>query len=174
MSASDPTAHGSDKGGPPPSFPLPAVVYGSGGLIPFAACAVAAWLLPSGWIAALVFVQLAYGATILSFLGAVHWGVALAGQGANGDSFATCGWTRLGLSVLPALVAWVTLGAIFAPDFLDLALLTQMLTFAALLAGDIQAARRHLMPAWYPRLRQGLTLIVLLALGASLLRVVWV
>lgn len=150
--------------------PIPAAVYGGGGLVPFVATAVAAWVVPTPWITAAIFIQLAYGATILSFLGAAHWGLALAGQGRNGDSVAASTWTRLGLSVVPALIAWASLIPALVPRWLDAAILVQMVTFAGVFLGDLRAVRDGLAPAWYPSLRKPLTVVVILALGASLLR----
>jgi hypothetical protein len=152
--------------------PLPAAVYGGGGLIPFVATAIAAWMIEpvlSPWA---VFAQLAYGTAILSFLGAAHWGLALAGQGAGGDSRAASTWRRLGLSVLPAVVAWASLLVAMAPQFQVWALLLQIGAFVALFFGDLRAVRLGLAPVWYPRLRKPLTIVVVLALAVSLARIV--
>ena len=51
----------------------------------------------------------AYSATVLSFLGAVHWGAALCGPGAGG-AFAGA---QLLFGVAPSLLAW---GALCAPE----------------------------------------------------------
>lgn len=146
--------------------PTPAAVYGAAGLVPFAVCAVLIWLLPHPWNGFALDVQLYYGATILSFLGAAHWGLALAGQGTGGDSRAACSWIRLGWSVAPALVAWISL--IMVPL---IGVITQILAFAALFFGDLRAVRLGLAPGWYPRLRRPLTAGVVLCLGAALIRV---
>lgn len=47
-------------------------------------------------------VQITYGAIILSFLGAIHWGMEFAHLG--GEQ----GWKRLALGTLPVLFAWPT------------------------------------------------------------------
>jgi hypothetical protein len=56
---------------------LAARCLGFGGLIPFVGLAATLWLVPSAsqplWAAAL----LGYGATICSFLGAIHWGLTM-------------------------------------------------------------------------------------------------
>jgi len=78
--------------------PRAALVLGPAGLIPFVGLAVAAWVAPAGWVAP---AAAAYGATILAFLGAVHWGLAL--RPLAGEAAAE--WPRLGLGVVPALVA---------------------------------------------------------------------
>lgn len=48
-------------------------------------------------------IQVTYGAVMLSFLGALHWGMEFAGYGGQK------GYARLALGVLPALYAWPTL-----------------------------------------------------------------
>lgn len=158
------TAQGRHAAGP---VPLPARVYGGAGLIPFGVCALLVWVLPRPWPGFALDVQLYYGATILSFLGAAHWGLALAGAGTGGDSRKACTWARLGWSVAPALVAWISL--IMVPL---VGLVTQILAFAAVFFGDIRGVTMGLLPGWYPRLRRPLTAIVVGSLGVSLLRVV--
>ena len=75
---------------------------GYGGLIPFVGLALAVWLQdPSDRSRSLSALQ-GYGATILSFLGAIHWGLAM--REAPGQP---TGWLVWG--VTPSLVAWVAL-----------------------------------------------------------------
>lgn len=47
-------------------------------------------------------VQITYGAIILSFLGALHWGMEFAKYGGE------VGFQRLAIGVVPVLVAWPT------------------------------------------------------------------
>jgi hypothetical protein len=92
----------------PPSNapPLPparwAVVLGYGGLLPFVGLGMAAWMLEGASQAQAAFALLAYGATILSFLGAIHWGLAMHDR--SGASAAMLTW-----GVAPSLLAWVAL-----------------------------------------------------------------
>lgn len=81
------------------TVPLPAAaqVLGYAGVIPFAALAAAQWL--PAWQTAALAPLLLYSALILSFLGGVRWGRALA-SGRTLD---------FALSVLPSLYAWVAL-----------------------------------------------------------------
>src|SRR5690606_37692444 len=51
---------------------------GLGGLVPFVALAIATWITGADAGSRLVIAQLGYGAVILSFIGALHWGAALA------------------------------------------------------------------------------------------------
>lgn len=75
---------------------------GYGGLIPFAGLALAIWLLDPADRARSLSALLGYGATILSFLGAIHWGLAM--REASGQP---TGWLVWG--VTPSLLAWVAL-----------------------------------------------------------------
>jgi hypothetical protein len=138
-----------------PPLPRSALWLGLGGLIPFLATAAAAALggaagLPeTAWLRALA----AYGATILSFLGAVHWGFALRAR-PDGTAEALATPARLGLGVVPALLAWAALLLPLAPG---LALLGAGVIGTA--AVETVAARRGLVPRAYLRLRWGLSLV---------------
>ena len=142
-----------------PSADLPSRALGYAGLLPFAAAAVLALLGPSAWRGFASQALAAYGAVILSFLGAVHWGLALR---AAGDE-APAAWPRLGLGVAPALVAWV---ALLLPRGAGLALLA--VSVVAIAAVETAAARRGLVPRSYLGLRWPLSLGAgaCLALGA--------
>ena len=101
----------------------------------------------------------AYGAVILSFLGAVHWGLLLRQPGAAAQA-------RLAIGVLPSLAGWV---ALLLPDRYALAL--QVVAFGgfwlyehrvvgtALLPGDYLDLRRHLSLAVCALLTLGLLLV---------------
>ena len=143
------------------SVPQPAAWLGGAGVIPFTAGALGAWVLPAPWDLWALQAQVFYGACILSFMGAVHWGLAMADYGATPGA----SWQRLGGSVVPALLAW---GALLLTPVLSLAVL--ILTFAGLFMADLRATKAGLAPAWYPRLRKPLTILVILSLGVSLIR----
>lgn len=72
--------------------------------------------------------QVTYGAVMLSFLGALHWGMEIAGYGGHKGS------KRLALGVAPTLIGWSTLA--LDPS---LALVTQWGTFTALWYADMKA-----------------------------------
>lgn len=72
-----------------------------------------------------------YGALILSFLGGIHWGLALA---APALSRAAC-WRRYGVSLVPARGGWA---AMLLPTYRGLIALA--LGFAILLVYDLYAA----------------------------------
>lgn len=134
-------------------LPTPARLLGPAGLIPFAALAAGIW---AGWAGAGPALA-AYGATILAFLGAVHWGLALAAAGTAGETDERIAWGRLGLGVVPSLVAWV---ALLLPLAAGLVLLALGILITALI--ETAAARAGLVPRAYLGLRW------LLSTGAGL------
>jgi Protein of unknown function (DUF3429) len=137
----------------PTSMPWVAAILGAAGLIPFVGLALAPLvnLEPFGRdpLSVLAF----YGAIILSFMGAVHWGLAMADTQAVRSS----GYI---VSVIPALVGW------FAISFLPLPVTLRVIAaaFMLLLLFDLRAVRIAQAPAWYGRLRVPLTVVVVPAL----------
>ncbi len=138
--------------------PMPARVLGFAGLIPFLAAGLAVWFTPLVWKLLALDIQLAYGAVILSFMGAVHWGLAMAG----GSAAMT--YQRLGWSVLPALLGWV--GLLLNPAF---GLVLMAAGFAGVYLGDLRSIAAGNTPAWYRALRKPLTVIVIASLLSSFL-----
>ncbi|RDW57051.1 DUF3429 domain-containing protein [Aspergillus mulundensis] len=98
-------------------------------------------------------VQVGYGAVILSFLGAVHWGLEWAGYGGRS------GYRRYAAGVIAPAVAWPTL---LLP--VEHALITQFLAFTFLYYNDARLSVKGLAPKWYSMYRFVLTFIV----GASI------
>lgn len=147
---------------PPLRTPPVALALGIGGLIPFVGLAGVIVLnphLPAGdaWRALTL-----YAAVILSFMGGVHWGRAMA---SDQPSHELAGYV---VSVIPALVAW------FAVAFMPPrpAATVMAIGFAALLLFDLAAVKRTVFPAWYGPLRIWLTSIVLASLATALLATV--
>lgn len=140
----------------------PAVKWlGAFGAVPFVFLAVASPALEGALRDHAVFALAAYGAVILSFLGGIHWGLAIADlKSAQSDGTT---FRRLAFSVVPSLIGW---GALLVPGAASLVVLAT--AFALLLFFDSRASRKAEAPAWYPRLRGPLTIIVVasLALGA--------
>ncbi|KAF1944823.1 hypothetical protein EJ02DRAFT_79237 [Clathrospora elynae] len=97
--------------------------------------------------------QIGYGASILSFLGAIHWGLEWAGYGGYQ------GYKRYAIGVVAPAVAWSTL---LMP--VEGALITQFFGFVALYYVDTRATYRGWTPNWYAVYRFVLTMIV----GASI------
>ncbi len=101
---------------------------------------------------------IAYGAIILSFMGGVHWGIAMTKT--VGKNIPIQPW-HLVLSVIPALLGWT---ATFFDTRYAIAVLA--VGFVALLIVDMNWASGNCAPAWYGKLRLQLTSTVLLCLGA--------
>jgi hypothetical protein len=78
-----------------------ALALGAAGLVPFAGLALMLWLLPADPAAWVALALVAYGALIASFLGGIHWGVAMA----HGQA----GAAHLAWGVTPSLLAWPAL-----------------------------------------------------------------
>ncbi|KAJ5476380.1 hypothetical protein N7475_002109 [Penicillium sp. IBT 31633x] len=98
-------------------------------------------------------IQVGYGAVILSFLGAIHWGLEWAGYGGK------FGYRRYAAGVIAPAVAWPTL---LLP--VEYALITQFLAFTFLYYNDARAASAGRAPHWYGMYRFVLTFVV----GASI------
>lgn len=140
--------------------PTLARLLGYGGLIPFLASALGAWAVDGALADLALRSLLGYGAVILSFVGAVHWGAALArGDGAPALGSAS----RLAWSVAPALAGWAALLAGGAPGLAAMAA-----AFAAAWAVDRGPLGRGAFPGWYRSLRTPLTLGAVASLLAGI------
>jgi hypothetical protein len=80
---------------------LTALLLGFGGLVPFVGLSSLSVLSFGTHQQTLLFSLLAYGATIISFLGAIHWGLTMREPSAHS--------LRLVWGVIPSLVAWLSL-----------------------------------------------------------------
>jgi hypothetical protein len=138
----------------------PALVLGIAGLLPFVGLCAVLFFWPHPFHGMVYRALNAYGAVILAFVGALHWGMSLREfRGSRAE-----GWIALLSGVVPAVLAWA---AILLPSQTGLRLLAA--SFVACLAMDVRFASRHEVPPWYFRLRAGLTAVVVACLlGASL------
>jgi hypothetical protein len=143
----------------PVRIPTTAAWLGGLGVLPFAGLAAVLPWVPAELRTSAGHALVAYGATILSFLGGVHWGLGIA-RYAPGSDPRLAG--RLALSVVPALGGWAAL--LFSP-FTGLLILAAGI--AAMLYVDIASARSGFAPAWYPRLRVPLSCAVAASLLAA-------
>jgi Protein of unknown function (DUF3429) len=146
-----------------PAIPLTPLVLGAAGLIPFfglAALLLAGWSESLGWTTgATRTALLTYGAVIASFLGGIRWGLAVA----QPDKAPVR--RDYVLSVVPSLAAW---GALALPASWDMRALGALILALGLIDQDLAA--RGLAPAWFGRLRLGLSLGAGLALLLASLR----
>lgn len=143
-----------------PPIPRAALVLGLAGLVPFG-WSVLTVMLPglADWSVAVLggrftgpYVGLAYGTVILAFMSGVLWGFAARSDGAAAA-------TGYALSVVPALWAFFMVGGGPVSAAINL-----MAGFAGLLALDWHFWRLGLAPAWWMRLRIGLTGAVIASL----------
>ncbi|KAL2270684.1 hypothetical protein VTJ83DRAFT_55 [Remersonia thermophila] len=112
------------------------------------------------WLSILEPIQVGYGAVIISFLGAVHWGLELGEKQPAHDR------TRLRYTVgfLSPVIAWPTM---FMP--VEWALITQFLAFCGLYSFDYRSTVRGWTPPWYSTYRFVLTGVVGSAIVISLI-----
>ncbi|RHZ52123.1 DUF3429 domain-containing protein [Aspergillus thermomutatus] len=103
-------------------------------------------------------IQVGYGAVILSFLGAIHWGLEWAGYGGK------FGYKRYAAGVIAPAVAWPTL---LLP--VEYALISQFFAFTFLYYNDARAAAYGRAPHWYGMYRFVLTFVVGASIVASLI-----
>ncbi|UCV27307.1 DUF3429 domain-containing protein [Ferribacterium limneticum] len=141
------------------SLPLPRTVawLGYGGLLPFLALAPASLLDHHHgmvWSDALY----AYGAIILSFIGALHWGLAMSLPGLTERQRSA--WFMW--SIVPALIAWPAV--LFSPP---LAAPLLIAGFIAHYLQDRRLAGQATLPDWYLPLRLRLTSVAAVCLVAG-------
>jgi hypothetical protein len=137
-----------------------ALGLGFGGLLPFVGLAVLAWDGSSAGAAWALRGQVLYGASILAFLGGLHWGFALAGRLPDRAVRVALVW-----SVVPSLIAWA---AAWMPERNALLGLAGGLVLAW--AFDQRAWPQYGIGPWFLRLRGLLTLVA----TGSLLAGAWV
>ncbi|MEX2644413.1 MAG: DUF3429 domain-containing protein [Acetobacterales bacterium] len=130
------------------------------GVIPFVAGALAALVLPDGVAIVSLSAVLAYGAVVLSYLGGVRWGLAMAEYGGSPGPMT---WVN---AIVPPTVGWLANLMALAPG---LTLLT--LAYVAAFFFDLAMVRAGQAPAWYAALRRPLSAVTVASLGVCLLAV---
>lgn len=135
------------------STPRGAMILGWSGVLPFVGLA-AALAVGLGGPDQVSDVLRLYGSIILSFMGGVHWGVAILRNDDRLSAYA--------VSVVPALWAFALA---FTPA--TIAFSGLVVGFVGLLIYDVGCVGRGHLPEWYGRLRQWLTLAVCACLVAA-------
>ena len=127
---------------------VPALVtqLGYAGLIPFVALAPAIWFLDAEVSALAGLALVGYGVSITSFLGAIHWGLAM--RETHQKRHASYVW-----GVIPSLIAWLSLLQKPAVGLIVLAVLLWMCY-----AVDRTTYTRYLLRSWLP-MRLTLTVV---------------
>lgn len=93
-------------------------------------------------------IQMTYGAVMLSFLGALHWGFEFASYGGSK------GYSRLFLGAAPVVFGWSTLAL---PPVE--ALIAQWLGFTCMWWADLRATNAGWAPRWYSQYRFYLSIL---------------
>ncbi|KAM0215159.1 hypothetical protein ACHAQD_008485 [Fusarium lateritium] len=104
--------------------------------------------------------QLGYGAVIISFLGAIHWGLEYAEKQPLRERTRF----RYGMGLASSVIAWPT---VMLP--VEYALTTQFMAFVGLYFADSRAATKGWAPRWYGSYRFLLTAMVGLSIFISLI-----
>jgi len=127
---------------------VPALVIqlGYAGLLPFVALASAVWLVDTKVSALVGLALVGYGASITSFLGAIHWGLAM--REPHQQRKAPYVW-----GVIPSLIAWL---ALLQKPAVGLILLAMLLWMCY--AVDRATYTRYLLRSWLP-MRLTLTVV---------------
>jgi hypothetical protein len=140
-----------------PQAPAALQVIGYGALVPLVAMAmIVTFTYPSPGAAGALAAMIGYGAALLSFIGGIRWGLAVATGGAY------LHFRPLGLATLAMPFAWIVM-------FMDarVALAALMAGFQLLLLAE-RVGLPSPMPAWYRALQLPFTILVEVALGVSL------
>lgn len=131
-----------------------AAQLGTISLVPFAILSL--WLagipVDHVWRGTTILLLTGYGAVVLSFLGGVHFALAVTGSGGDRRR-------DIALSIVVALVGWI---ALVLPAHLAFVLLA--VAFAALGAWDAFAGQAGHLPLWYARHRSLHTVVVVVAM----------
>jgi len=132
---------------------------GYGGLVPFAAFGLGAWLLSTETLRHLSLLMLrVYGLSIVSFIGAISWGLAISVPDLDQDERKSL----LYWSVVPSLLACTSFLLPSSGGCLTLAVIA-----ALALAVDLRTAVRLSLPSDWRMLRLHLSIGAILALGAG-------
>lgn len=129
-------------------LPLLAIVTAIASLLPLIGCTCAILFLTPDHTPRLLTAAVGYGAVMLSFLGAVHWGLAL-----EQPDIVPAGGTqrltnmRLALGGIPAIIGWVGLCAATVRELAGLLIL--IAGFVVVGIGQRMAWQRGAMPRGY-------------------------
>ncbi|MCU6435151.1 DUF3429 domain-containing protein [Undibacterium sp. Jales W-56] len=130
---------------------------GFSGLIPFVLLSLACWIVHPDWLGYFIKAQLSYGIIILSFLGGLHWGVALMSHDRDtADTRKALLW-----GVIPTMIAWCSMVN------MAIGFLVQMIGFAVAYQVDKRLYLSYELPDWFIILRRRLTVVVVTALALT-------
>ncbi len=136
---------------PQRDLPDTVVHLGLAGLLPFVALGLGAWWVGDAWRVQLQSAQLVYAAVVLSFIGAMHWGLGLAARRTEPLPYV---W-----GVLPSVLGWL---AAIAPPVVGAPLASISLIVCWVV--DRRLIRGWPFAASYLRLRLRLTVVAWVAM----------
>ena len=140
--------------------PWGALITGAAGLIVFFSFALAI-AVGSPTIAVNAYLQLIhFSALMLSFIGAIHWGLAIGAQ--ERGVTVPVWWYQA--SALPMTLGWLTL--VLVSPTAKILLLSLGFLIAFML--DVSVTARHIAPLWHKNFRKFMTISVLIALAIAL------
>lgn len=132
---------------------------GLGSLVPFVFLSLACWVVHPGWLGYFIKAQLFYGIAILSFLGGLHWGVALLlKERPAGEIRRALVW-----GVIPSILAWCSMIDV------GFGFLVQIVGFVIAYQVDKRFYVHYALPDWFLTLRLQLTRTIVAALGITFL-----
>ncbi|XP_024278068.1 transmembrane protein 69 isoform X4 [Oncorhynchus tshawytscha] len=137
--------------------PKPALYLSLSSLIPFIAAPLV-MAVTETYLPEVAFAQVAYGASILSFLGGARWGFAI-----PETSPAKPDWINLANSVVPSLLAWL---AMLFSDTITPAAMMVIMGLGISLHYDLSLLPTY--PSWFKALRTILSVVAFLSLVATL------
>ena len=144
------------------AIPRTSLIFGFGPMLPLAAAAIGAWVLPAPWPGIAIALAILWGVLILAFVAGVRRGFAF------GDPAAT---TRTAIATMLAYFMPAGIALVLAYGDMPAAALTLlMLGYVLVLVLDRHAARRGEAPAHFARLRPPQMAIAVIALAALLVR----
>ena len=124
------------------------------GVIPFIFLSLGIWFLSDVLKSIALYYLLNYSVIIITFIGAIYWGVAMEKGEKNFKPYF--------ISVVPALLCWFMFMGFFSNYFLILVFFIFAFFFMYLV--DVKYVRSNFFPTWYLKLRKIISVIVLLCL----------
>ena len=144
-------------------MPLPLILLSLLGLVPYILCGLAAVGPDAASASRTMSALIGWSSVVLAFAGGVHWGLVMR----DPDPAPPLLRLRIGLPVLPLLVAWLgLLLPLVAPYWLALLLL--IAGYVGMLVMEHHAGQREMLPPRYLVLRWGFSIVAIAMLTTVL------
>ena len=139
------------------NVPKAPLFLGLSGIIPFIFLTIGIWFFPYDLKLFALYNLLNYSVIIISFLGAIYWGVAMRNEKKSFKPYF--------ISVIPSILSWFMLMGFFSHYLLILVFI--ILTFFCIYFMDIKYVKSGFFPEWYGSLRKTISIIIVLTLGLA-------